>query len=100
MKTSGCEDPAYWGQLELPFIHPYCRGTIEHWICMCYRGVRKYEDQTNLSRSSDSDMRVVVEFHRQYLINQDSVCIATCAEQIAYNNSVTRKLKNQIELLE
>jgi hypothetical protein len=42
---------------------------------------------------------MVAEFHRKYLENQDSLCIATDVLQIALNNDITWKLKNLVNKL-
>ena len=72
---------------------------INLWLHKCYKAIRKYVPEDS-ERNSDDDMRVLIEFHRRYLVNQDSVCIATCIEQIALNNVLSRQLKNQVYKLE
>jgi hypothetical protein len=97
-KQNGKKMATYWDTAKLPDVEFECRREIEAWIWLCYHALGREYHVTD--RNVDTDIKVVVEFHRQYLTNQDSICVATCAEQIAFNNCVTRKLKSQIARLE
>lgn len=96
--TAGRDQPEYFNNRKAFQIDHQIKIMIENWIRMCHRAINEEEPPVE-KRSHEDDLGVVVEFHRRYLINQDTVCIATCVEQIALNNVLTTKLRNQVYVL-
>lgn len=79
LETIATNEPLYWntmGLTERLQMDHHVRDCLNNWILMCYRAIRGYTPQSD-ERTQESDLGVVVEFHRRYLVNQDSVCIAT-----------------------
>jgi len=66
---------------------------IEGWLHFAYAAVKKFNP---VERTLDSDIRVLGEYQRQFLVNQDTTNVATQIEQIVFNHQSYNKVMNMV----